>query len=245
MATERQWLTTVYEKVWPGLRRFIDAARQRVMAPWHDYRGLPDPLGVYAAAPIWQAEVDKLMPVLQTAALDRATQLGAPAGSVNGIADALADQARTRILLTQLTDEVAGMVMETVSTMARMGAPAARIAEAVDELLDTTNSVRWPNRGMLIARTELTKSWNVGLLAYGIQVQQDTGRPRVKTWDCEVDGQERPSHKRANGQTVALTMPFVVGNEYALYPGAPTLSAEEACNCRCDMTLKETSDGRS
>lgn len=244
MATERAWLTTIYEKVWPGLRRFIDAARERVMAPWYSYKGLPDPAGVYAAAPIWQAEVDKLMPVLQAAALDRAKQLGAKPG-VLSIADSLADEARTRVLLTNLTDEVAQLVLETVSTMARAGASTDRIAQAVDELLDTTGSTRWPGRGMLIARTELTKSWNVGLLAYGIQVQQDTGRARTKRWDCEVDGHERPSHKRANGQTVALTMPFVVGNEYALYPGAPTLSAEEACNCRCEMTLKEAGDGRS
>lgn len=242
MATERQWLTAIYERIWPGLRKFIDDARRRVLAPWHDYRGMPDPIGVYGASPTWQAEVDRLMPILHTAAVDRAVQLGSPAGSVTPIATSLADEARTRNLLTHLVDEVAELVIDLVSTMARSGASTERIAQAVDQLLDTTGSTRWPGRGMLIARTELTKSWNVGLLAYGIQVQQETGRPRTKRWDCEVDGHERPSHKKANGQTVALTMPFVVGDEYALYPGAPTLSAEEACNCRCQISIRTVTD---
>lgn len=62
----------------------------------------------------------------------------------------------------------------------------------------------------------------------------------TKTWHTERDKRVRPTHKEAEGQTVAIWEPFIVGGWELMFPGDATLGApdEELSNCRCHMTAE-------
>lgn len=58
-----------------------------------------------------------------------------------------------------------------------------------------------------------------------------------KVWRTVMDGRERPTHAAANGQTVPIDQPFIVGGYKMMFPrdvtyGAP---AQEIMNCRCSI----------
>jgi len=226
------WVQRVYDQVWPGLRRFIDAARTAVMAPWAQYKGMPDPSGAHRAAPVWSAEVARLLPLLAQVSEAAAADIGAGRMATEGMV--LREQARTANLLTRIPDEIAGDLFDLIDQGQRAGMSTERIAAQVDAYLDVTGSQRWPGRAMAIARTETARAWNVGWLAANMQV-----RPAAtKTWDTDLDGDERAAHHAANGQTVPMGMPFTVGDEYLMYPGDVTASAENVVNCRCEMSVR-------
>src|SRR6187402_665010 len=96
------WVQRVYDQVWPGLRRFIDAARAKVMAPWAQYKGMPDPNGVHQAAPAWSAEVVRLLPLLGNVSDASAAQVGAGRVASDGMV--LREQARVANLLIRIPD---------------------------------------------------------------------------------------------------------------------------------------------
>ena len=57
----------------------------------------------------------------------------------------------------------------------------------------------------------------------------------TKTWKTERDNRVRETHKEAEGQTVAIWKPFIVGGWELMFPGDDSLGApdEELSNCRC------------
>lgn len=55
----------------------------------------------------------------------------------------------------------------------------------------------------------------------------------MKTWIAEEDERTRPTHRRADGQTVRATTAFRVGKARLQYPGDPSGPPEEVINCRC------------
>lgn len=57
----------------------------------------------------------------------------------------------------------------------------------------------------------------------------------VKRWVTVGDSKVRAAHQEANGQTVNILMPFMVGGEMLRYPGDPMGSAKNICNCRCSV----------
>lgn len=61
-----------------------------------------------------------------------------------------------------------------------------------------------------------------------------------KDWDTIIDGLERDSHYKADGQTVGHNDAFLVGDSALLYPGDTSLGAEleEIVNCRCSATYR-------
>lgn len=54
-----------------------------------------------------------------------------------------------------------------------------------------------------------------------------------KTWDADLDSATRPTHRAADGQTVALDAGFTVGGWTMLYPGDQAAPPDETENCRC------------
>lgn len=227
-----QWLTRVYEQVWPGLRRFLGVARGAVMRPWEQYRAMPDPNGVYTAAHVWSNEVARLLPLLGDISDASAARSGAGRVALDSLV--LQEQARVANLLVNIPDEIAGQLFELIDTSARAGMSTERIAARVEEYLATTGSQRWPGRAMTIARTETARAWNVGWLAANMQLRPGGS----KRWDTDLDGDERAAHHRANGQTVPLGMPFLVDDEYLMYPLDPNGSPENVINCRCEMSIR-------
>lgn len=54
-----------------------------------------------------------------------------------------------------------------------------------------------------------------------------------KEWSTSLDGRERDSHARADGQTVPFNQPFIVQGEELKEPGDRNGSASNIVNCRC------------
>lgn len=60
---------------------------------------------------------------------------------------------------------------------------------------------------------------------------------KYKQWQTIVDGHERNTHFIANGQTVPIDEPFIVGGYRMMFPRDITYGAplEETMNCRCSI----------
>lgn len=93
-------------------------------------------------------------------------------------------------------------------------------------------------RGETIGRTESLRSLNAGrqegmdqLLESGELVHEQV----KKRWDDTGDGRTRESHMHADGQTVDVGQPFIVGGYRLMFPGDTSLGApaSETVNCRC------------
>lgn len=89
---------------------------------------------------------------------------------------------------------------------------------------------------ILVARTNVIQAYNGGAFK---GVNYGANPDATKTWLSLRDDRVRPTHKVADGQTVALTAKFHVGGFTADYPGDPSLPASEACNCRCVLIVHE------
>jgi SPP1 gp7 family putative phage head morphogenesis protein len=89
-------------------------------------------------------------------------------------------------------------------------------------------------RARVIARTEIGAAQNRALLA----IAQEDGRPARKTWLAIEDERTRPDHREADGQTVDMNEPFLVGGEALQHPGDPTGSPGQIINCRCTMIIE-------
>lgn len=84
-------------------------------------------------------------------------------------------------------------------------------------------------RAALIARTETHSAANYG----STQQAKATGLEMAKEWIAASDARTRDTHRDADGQTVLLDEPFIVGGDRLMYPGDPSGSAREVINCRC------------
>ena len=70
-------------------------------------------------------------------------------------------------------------------------------------------------------------------------IRRDRIEPRLirRTWITQLDDRVRPSHVRAQSQTVGLGQPFVVGGALLRYPGDPLAPVGETGGCRCRVRL--------
>lgn len=61
---------------------------------------------------------------------------------------------------------------------------------------------------------------------------------KYKQWHTIMDGRERATHAIANGQTVPIDQPFIVGGFRMMFPRDVTYGApiSERINCRCSIT---------
>lgn len=224
----------ILAKVLQAIRAWVPVLRRAVMAS-----GQIDPTGVEDARPAWADELDRvIMPALETV-VDHAWrwQSGEPFISTNSFAQA--QLAMTRNLLVRMPDDVYNAIFAEISTGQANGESNDVIAERIDRTLLTSGSEWWENRAKVIARTETNRAWNAGVLAAAQYYQPPAGRGWVKVWDTDVDGHERPAHKRAEGQTRSLSDTFQVGGEDLRFPGDPSGSPANVINCRCKMTIKK------
>lgn len=89
-------------------------------------------------------------------------------------------------------------------------------------------------RARMVARTETIGASNGAAMAQA----RSTGLQMSKRWLATEDARTRPSHVAADGQTVALNEPFMVGIPVAGpldFPGDPTGPASEIIQCRCSV----------
>lgn len=64
----------------------------------------------------------------------------------------------------------------------------------------------------------------------------------VKEWQTNIDGRERPTHHKANGQRRLIDQPFDVGGSRMMYPGDASAPEKERINCRCVLSYTIAKD---
>jgi hypothetical protein len=92
-----------------------------------------------------------------------------------------------------------------------------------------------PWQAEMLARTDLN-----GLSNGGSVMAAKLAGIATKTWLTSWDGEVRPEHQAAQGQTVPIDQPFLVGGEALAFPGDPAGSDANTANCRCVVLLGET-----
>ncbi len=94
-----------------------------------------------------------------------------------------------------------------------------------------------PGQAQMLARTDLNSLNNGGsIMAAGMV------GATYKQWLTAEDDRVRDTHAEADGQTVPIDQPFDVGSEALDYPGDPSGSDEEVCNCRCTVIYVDASE---
>ena len=228
---------SAYDAARDGIRRWLNRARDRVMAPWRRFRAQPAPQEIAATAPEWQQEVDRIL-----AALTPALREGWAAADLPGNYRAddpyiRTNLALTRNLLVRIPDEVHALVVRQILEGVNNQETTEQIANRVDDVLTFTGSANWSDRAKVIARTEVNRHFNSSMLAHALLLEYQGRQDLSKQWDTRMDGKERLWHHEANGQTQLLTQPFLVGGETLLFPTDPRGRASNVVNCRCDLRI--------
>lgn len=204
-----------------------------VLAAFWLYGSSPDPGAVWSMVPLWERQVERLMTALEQIAragwIEATRQLGVdiPFDANDPL---LADQLqRTRNLMVRTPDEVYRRIITELGAGGTVEQQAARVSN----ILDVTGTENWASRARTVAVTEVHRAWNFGALAASLRLQQRQGVVLTKRWDSKDDSAVRPAHRRADGQTVPVSQPFIVDHEPLMAPGDPSGSPHNVINCRC------------
>ncbi len=136
---------------------------------------------------------------------------------------------RTGVMLGQAVQPV---IQETVTDAYDRGLSVPDTAALISEkVLDAA-----PYQARMLARTDLNG------LANGASVMAASlVGVTYKQWLTAEDDKVRETHAEADGQTVPVDQPFDVGGESLDYPGDPSGSDDEVCNCRCTVIYTDES----
>jgi uncharacterized protein with gpF-like domain len=220
-----------------ALTRWLAKVARKVMFPWTAWRQVPDPQAALSEQAMWDGEVNRLVTWLRLHAV--AGDGRAQNTVVSTSAEVTRHLAAVRNLLTRIPEETFDQIRGEIINGHRDGDETQVIADRIDNLLRATGSENWPNRANVIAVTEVNGASNAGWFA-AAQIQQDlAGEPLSKKWVASHDTHVRPTHREADGQTVPLGSPFIVGTWPLLYPGDKNGPADEVINCRCTAVTVE------
>jgi uncharacterized protein with gpF-like domain len=236
MASRDQNESELYGTVSRGLRRWLEQARDVVMAPWRRYRMQPDPTAIYGTQDEWNAEVQTILTHLGRIAMSAWSQ-ATDVPPVSRHAFVMAQLAQTENFLVRMPDETYNLVFAAITDVINGGGNVEAVADRVDDVLTWTGSENWPNRARVIAITETTRAMNAGVLGAGTEQARVTGRILRKEWRTEEDDRVRASHRAVNGEVRDFYMPFYVGGWPMMYPGDPAGPPEEVIGCRCDLLI--------
>ena len=89
------------------------------------------------------------------------------------------------------------------------------------------------------ARTAVTRAENAGRQDAAEDLEK-RGVILEKEWIATLDGKTRHAHRRADGQTVENSEPFIVGGEKLMFPGDDSMGASgwNLYNCRCTRAVR-------
>ncbi|MET0904309.1 MAG: phage minor head protein [Acidimicrobiales bacterium] len=227
----------IYEDYARLLDGFFNAIRGNVLKP---LLGIIDPFGVFSGI---NAFTDMLVAfvnggvkrVLETA---YGRVLGENYGFSNRayVARHL-DEVANRMVRTP--DEVFDYIRVELDNGINAGEGVPELAARIDAELLRSNSERWTNRGVVVARTESLSAYNGGTYDAFEAVREETGETFEKIWLATMDSRTRDTHFVADGQRVPFAQPFIVGGFPGMTPGAPELPAGERIQCRCSFLVVE------
>lgn len=219
-----------------SLRSWLAKARDKVMAPWRQYKMMPDPTAIYQVQFDWNSEVDTILTIIGQIGID-AWSLATDVPPVSRHAFVVTYLAQVENLLVRIPDEVADLVFAEITDGVNAGESVDQVAARVDRVLSYTGSERWPNRARTVAVTETTRAYGAGTMAAGMEQSRVTGRMLRKRWDTEQDEKVRGAHREVDGDVVSIFMPFYVDRFPMMFPGDPTAPPELVVNCRCDLVI--------
>lgn len=125
--------------------------------------------------------------------------------------------------LARVSDEAWQAVRAELTVGLTEGESIDQLQRRIRGTIDVVES-----RARTIARTEVIGAVNAGSYyeAKGLGVQ-------TKTWLATEDRRTRPTHNRADDQTVGIDEMFEVGGALLRFPHDPVGPAKETVNCRC------------
>jgi uncharacterized protein with gpF-like domain len=200
----------------------------------------PDPMSVWSRVPAWQDAVQRITSGVITETIGTAYRVmlgdGYRFDNRPMVVDHLA-QVTNRMVRTP--DRVFGLVASQIAEGAESGESIPELAARVEDVLDATQTERWPNRATVVARTETLGALNAGRTDAFVVVADELGEEFEQLWLSTLDGRTRLTHQRADGQRVPVGQPFRVGDASLRYPGDPLGPANEIIQCRCSSLLVE------
>ena len=225
----------VYRVLWAELSAWIVKVRRAVQP---SASVPPDPMAVWAFVPDWEALVARFVtgPILDVMGLAFQAIFGDDYEWDHrpGVAAHLASVTNRMV---RTPDEVFNLVATAVAEGAGNGEGIPDLAKRVDRILSTTETEKWPNRAVVVARTETLGALNAGREEAFHAVAEDLGGEFELMWLATADSRTRPTHLAADGQRVPLGSPFTVGEATLARPGDPSGPANEVIQCRCTTLL--------
>lgn len=127
----------------------------------------------------------------------------------------------------------------SVQRAARTG--RALKADQIDAMVSRYTQRYIKHRAEVIARTEALRAVHQGNEeAYRQAIAEEVVREEqlVRTWRTSVDGRERESHRKLNGEDRAWNEPWTTDDGTLRYPGDPQAPPSETINCRCAILTR-------
>lgn len=136
--------------------------------------------------------------------------------------------------LVRVPDEVYALIVRQIEEGIARQESIPEIRDRVRTVLTSTASEYWPNRAVVVARTEVQGAVQAGAYFGALRAAEQRGESAPeKIWAATTDQRTRPTHREADRQRVALREPFTVGGAKLLFPGDPRGPAQEVIQCRC------------
>lgn len=136
---------------------------------------------------------------------------------------------KVTMILGTTEEQAERLLQQTIA--ASVGLSEVEVARNIRQAFQEVGGSLSTTRSRTIARTETHAAANTAEM----EAARATGLPMVKEWVSSQSERTRDDHLDANGQTVGLNDPFIVGGEPLMYPGDTIGSAEQVINCRCCM----------
>lgn len=229
---------SIYAIVWEQLSAWLTATTRRLS------RGpTVDPDVIFSQVPAWSRAVDVIitagiMPVMSWAY----EGLFGPGYDWRERPNVLAYLAQVRNRMARTPEETFDLIAGQIAAGVTLGEGIPELKDRVDHVLSTTATERWPNRAVVIARTETMGALN-GSRADAFQAfDEETDEPLERMWLSTLDARTRPTHVAADGQRAGMADPFMVGGFPLMFPGDPAGPAGEVIQCRCTTLLLEVGE---
>lgn len=224
----------LYQDYWARLTGWLTSVARAVL------RGVrPDATAVWARAPDWAREMADFTQGPVKAVFGQAYEALFGEGYRYDARPATAAHLATvHNRMVRTPDEVFDLIAGEITEGAGHGESIPELADRVDRVLDTTATDTWPNRAVVVARTETLGALNAGRHDAFIAVSEETGDTDLeRMWLATADTRTRPSHREADGQRAPLGGTFTVGGHQLHRPGDPNGPAWEVIQCRCTTLL--------
>ena len=140
-----------------------------------------------------------------------------------------------------LSSVSAGMAAKVAKVIADGRVESLSLAQIAKDITTKVGPIS-RSRAMLVARTETHNAAGYAHHTYHGSLGQELGMSMVKRWVSTNDLRTRAAHSIANGQTVSMEEPFIVGGVPMMYAGDPQGGAKNVVNCRCVIVYVDAAD---